>query len=234
MDPPLPPSSTRTTLRTRTHTVATRSTDGYDVYTHACMHRANHQHPRTRPHARPWNRSRPTLARESRAEEARRGKQGEVPPAYIRGTLSRAADVAEDAAGVVCAARDPPPVHLPVLLRATLPAPTAFHLQQPPSALLQPSLTRCTSRPAPCGRPTCPRAFANHALLDLSLPLAIFRFSKGATWWCYMVDDEVEDSVVWTLDWGYWMTNYGLEVVFIDECFSIFRNSLDDALIEIS
>lgn len=30
------------------------------------------------------------------------------------------------------------------------------------------------------------------------------------------------------------MTNYELEVVFIDECFSIFRNSLDDALIEIS
>lgn len=61
----------------------------------------------------------------------RRGEENKAryPPAYIRGTLSRAADVAEDAAGVV----EPPPVHLPVLLRATLAAPAAT-----PSALLQP------------------------------------------------------------------------------------------------
>lgn len=66
------------------HTVATRSTDGYTY-----IHRANHQHPWTRLHARPWNRSRPTLARESRAEEARRGKQGEVPPGiHTRDTIS--------------------------------------------------------------------------------------------------------------------------------------------------
>lgn len=61
----------------------------------------------------------------------RRGEENKAryPPAYIRGTLSRAADVAEDAAGVV----EPPPVHLPVLLRATLAAPATT-----PSALLQP------------------------------------------------------------------------------------------------
>lgn len=67
----------------------------------------------------------------------RRGEENKAryPPAYIRGTLSRAADVAEDAAGVV----QPPPVHLPVLLRATLAAPAAT-----PSALLQP---RCRAAP---------------------------------------------------------------------------------------
>ena len=52
-----------------------------------------------------------------RQREREREREREVPSTYLdRRTLSRA-DVAEDAAGV---ARELPPVHLPVLLRATL------------------------------------------------------------------------------------------------------------------
>ena len=92
----------------------------------------------------------------------------------------------------------PPFLHLP-------PAATPLLAMQHPSPTLA-SVTRCTSRPAPCGRPTCPGG-------ERESPQPFFRKDTS------IMVDKVEDSIVcwWRSGFRECSINSGSLLVFVDD-----------------